>query len=190
MQCPKQSDVSLVEGQLSEGPKGYSCPDCGGFWLPPEHYNDWQAEVNSADSKPTIQTLPSTVEAAFSPSKLDNRAALCPDCRHYLVRSRVTLKNTAFYVERCPNCWGIWCDRGEWQILQLLGFHTHLEALFSSDWQARLRELEQRERERQATIEKLGEDLAKQVFSLADQLENHPNGDFGVAYLMRRFDGE
>ena len=190
MQCPKQSDSSLVESALPDGPQGYCCPDCEGFWIPPEHYIDWQKTVSSPDTKLEIRILPSTVTVDFLPSTLDNRAALCPDCKHYLMRSRISLKKAAFYVERCPNCWGIWCDRGEWQILQFLGFHTHIEALFSSDWQAQLRELEQAERERQATVEKLGADLAQQVFDLAQQLETHPNGDFGVAYLMRRFDGE
>jgi hypothetical protein len=42
--------------------------------------------------------------------------------------------------------------------------------------------------ERRATIDKLGAELAAQIFELADVLKQHPNGDFGVAYLMRRCD--
>ncbi len=69
-----------------------------------------------------------------------------------------------------------------------MGLNTVIQQLFTSEWQARSKEREQSEREKQATIEKLGEELANQLFELANLLESHPNGDFGVAYLMRRFD--
>jgi len=92
-----------------------------------------------------------------------------------------------FYVERCPNCNGIWCDRGEWEILTKLGLHATIQQLFSNEWQARVMRSHQTEKEKQATADKLGAELAERLFELADLLENHPNGDFGVAYLMRRF---
>ncbi|WP_225889303.1 hypothetical protein [Halomicronema hongdechloris] len=87
-----------------------------------------------------------------------------------------------------PQLRGIWCDRGEWDVLQRLGLDTHIEDIFSGDWQAQMRALEQADRERQALREKMGPELAAQIFELADRLEQHPNGDFGVAYLMRRFE--
>lgn len=131
--------------------------------------------------------MPKTLDVDYVQSPFDTKAALCPECNCYLARARVGLK-TPFYVERCPNCHGIWCDRGEWDVLEKLGLHTAIEQLFSSEWQARVKEREYAARERQATIDKLGEDLAEKVFELAELLEGHPNGDFGVAYLMRRFD--
>ncbi|MFE4107377.1 TFIIB-type zinc ribbon-containing protein [Almyronema epifaneia] len=190
VECPKQKGVSLVEGQLSAGPTAYGCPQCQGNWIAPEHYSQWQASQPQPPPPQAVKVAPSMLDLDFEPAELDNRAALCPDCSHYLVRAKVNLKHAAFYVERCPNCKGFWCDRGEWQVLQQLDLHTHLESLFSSEWQNRVRTLEQAERERQATVEKLGSDLAYQVFQLAEKLENHPNGDFGVAYLMRRFNSE
>ncbi|NEQ31693.1 MAG: zf-TFIIB domain-containing protein [Leptolyngbya sp. SIO4C5] len=190
MECPKQKGVSLVVGDLSAGPAAYGCPECQGSWIAPEDYSRWQATQPQPAPVEQIDKAPSMMDLDFEPAALDNRAALCPDCSHYLVRARVNLKHKAFYVERCPNCKGIWCDRGEWQVLQQIGLHTQIELVFASEWQNRIRELEQAERERQATIEKLGPDLAHQVFALAEKLESHPNGDFGVAYLMRRFDSE
>jgi Zn-finger nucleic acid-binding protein len=83
-------------------------------------------------------------------------------------------------------CRGIWCDYGEWDILEKLGLHTTIEELFSNEWQTRTREQKFSVQERQATIDKLGSELAGRVFELAELLEKHPNGDFGVAYLMRR----
>jgi hypothetical protein len=72
-------------------------------------------------------------------------------------------------------------------VLQQLGLDSRVDYIFSNEWQAQVRELEHGARERRATIDKLGPDLAERVFELAELLENHPNGDFGVAYLMRRF---
>jgi Zn-finger nucleic acid-binding protein len=84
------------------------------------------------------------------------------------------------------HCRGIWCDYGEWDILERLGLHTTIEQLFSNEWQTRVRSQQFFEKERQATVEKLGLEVAELVFELAEILEKHPNGDFGVAYLMRR----
>ncbi|MEM6435006.1 MAG: hypothetical protein AAF773_14320, partial [Cyanobacteria bacterium P01_D01_bin.115] len=122
------------------------------------------------------------------PPSLDNRAALCPDCKHYLVRGRIQLKELMFFVERCPNCQGYWCDRGEWDVLQQLQLDQHLNYIFNDQWQAQVKALDLTIREKAATIEKLGPEIADKIFELATLLENHPNGDFGVAYLMRRFE--
>jgi hypothetical protein len=47
----------------------------------------------------------------------------------------------------------------------------------------KVRERQFSEQERQATIEKLGSELAERVFELAEVLEKHPNGDFGCCLL-------
>ncbi|MBD2110796.1 MULTISPECIES: zf-TFIIB domain-containing protein [Cyanophyceae] len=187
-QCPKEGDIDLQDSQLSPGLAVHGCPSCGGSWIPSEHYADWQRQQNDPEEPIRVAVLPLSLSTSFQPAALDNRAALCLDCRSYLVRGRITLPQGSFYVERCPNCNGIWCDGGEWEILQQLELQTHIDYIFSADWQAQVRELEHTEREKLATIDKLGPDVAQRVFELADLLEQHPNGDFGVAYLMRRVD--
>jgi Zn-finger nucleic acid-binding protein len=180
--CPKDRRFELVATTLAGEMAVQSCPDCKGTWIPPEEYSAWQARhpYTLSDALPTL-------EVDYVQSPFDGKAALCPECNRYLTRAKVSL-SSPFYVERCPNCYGIWCDRGEWEILEQLGLNTAIEQLFSSEWQARVKEIEYAQRERQATIEKLGEAIAQKVFELAELLEEHPNGDFGVAYLMRRFD--
>ncbi|MBD1875821.1 zf-TFIIB domain-containing protein [Nodosilinea sp. FACHB-131] len=187
-QCPKEGDIDLQDSQLAPGLAVHGCPSCGGSWIPPEHYATWQRSQIDPDAPVRVAVLPLSLHTGFEPAALDNRAALCPDCRSYLVRGRITLPQGSFYVERCPNCNGIWCDGGEWEILQQLDLQAHINYIFSADWQAQVRELEHTEREKLATIDKLGTDIAQRVFELADLLEQHPNGDFGVAYLMRRVD--
>lgn len=178
----------LQAGELTRGLLAQCCPSCRGAWIPPENYENWRQQQAEAETGLRVSVLPMSLETSFQVSPLDNRAALCPDCKHYLVRGRINLRSSAFYVERCPNCHGIWCDQGEWDLLEKLKLGPHVEHIFSGEWQAQVRALEQSEREKAATVEKLGPDLARRIFELADLLENHPNGDFGVAYLMRRFE--
>ncbi|MER3477921.1 MAG: hypothetical protein C4287_17365 [Leptolyngbya sp. ERB_1_2] len=149
------------------------CPDCKGTWIPSENYKTWQAEHSRPETVAAL--IPKTLDVEFVQSPLDTKAALCPDCGSYLARAKVGMK-------------GIWCDRGEWDALETMGLHTAIEQLFSSEWQTLSRAREHLAMEKQATIDRLGVELADRVFELAEALEKHPSGDFGVAYLMRRFE--
>lgn len=189
VQCPKELKVELETGSLTDGLTAKCCPDCGGAWIPPEAYIEWQDQQGiSREQEPQVAVVPSQLATDFKSSPLDNRAALCPDCKHYLVRGRIQLKEATFFIERCPNCKGYWCDRGEWEVLQQLQLDQHLEYIFTEQWQARVKALDFALKEKAATIDKLGPEIAAKIFELAELLEHHPNGDFGVAYLMRRFE--
>jgi Zn-finger nucleic acid-binding protein len=106
-----------------------------------------------------------------------------------MARGKISLREP-FYLEHCLACGGIWCDRGEWEVLERLNFHTNIPLLFSGSWQASARASHTNELERQAVIDKVGVDLAQRVFELAEILAKHPNGDFAAAYLLRRFERE
>ena len=184
MNCPKCKNVQLLDGTLEGNLPVKQCHECKGTWIPSVEYEAWQSQqsqVTPVDPELLWQTL----DVNFVQSPYDMKAALCPECSRYLSRAKVNLK-TAFYLERCLNCSGIWCDKGEWDVLFKLGLHTTIEQLFSSEWQTRVRERQQVDKEREATIEKLGPELASRIFELAEALAKHPNGDFGVAYLMRQ----
>ncbi|MER3433531.1 MAG: hypothetical protein C4288_08875 [Leptolyngbya sp. ERB_1_1] len=185
MQCPKERKITLTDGTLTEALAVKQCPDCKGTWIPSENYKTWQAEHSRPETVAAL--IPKTLDVEFVQSPLDTKAALCPDCGSYLARAKVGMK-MPFYVERCLSCGGIWCDRGEWDALETMGLHTAIEQLFSSEWQTLSRAREHLAMEKQATIDRLGVELADRVFELAEALEKHPSGDFGVAYLMRRFE--
>ncbi|WP_434555450.1 zf-TFIIB domain-containing protein [Prochlorothrix hollandica] len=183
--CPKDRKHTLSESLLEDSLAVQCCPDCKGTWIPAENYETWQNQQPPAAPDPARLSQP--LEVDFHQSPYDAKAALCPECSSYLARAKVNWSKP-FFVERCPNCGGIWCDRGEWTILERLGLHRTIQVLFTQEWQAKVRHHETLEQERAATIDKLGPDIATQVFALAQLLEDHPNGDFGVAYLMRRFE--
>ncbi|NJN31595.1 MAG: zf-TFIIB domain-containing protein [Synechococcales cyanobacterium RM1_1_8] len=185
MLCPKDRKTPLIDTCLTEGLNTKHCTDCKGTWLPAAEYKVWQKRQPEGELDPARLSAPLDVEFVQAP--YDTRAALCPECGAYLARARVNWR-PAFYVERCPACEGIWCDHGEWAVLEKLGFHRSIHTLFSKDWQVRVRKQQLIDQERQAIIEKLGPELAEKIFILTAELEEHPKGDFGVAYLMRRFE--
>jgi len=175
----------LKSGWLGGNLAVQCCPSCQGHWISGETYADWR--IQQPAPPPDAVLIDRMLEGICEPDPLDTKAALCPECNAYLARAKVNLK-TPFYVERCPNCKGIWCDRGEWETLERFGLQSLIDRLFASDWQLLTRERDQLSQERRATVDKLGSELAERVFALAEVLEAHPYGDFGVAYLMRRFD--
>lgn len=188
MRCPKHPQEELRSGQLVDDLKNHSCSICHGSWVMSEDYQAWQVNHSNPELKLEDLTVPITQEIDYQPSRYDNRAGLCPNCGFYLVRGRINLSQGAFFMERCPGCQGIWLDEGEWDILATLGLSAYIPFLFTDEWQSRVREVEAEFRERTATAAKLGPEIAEKLFELAKLLEDHPNGDFGVAYLMRRFE--
>ena len=186
MRCPKENTAELSPAKLKDTLDVQRCSSCQGNWLPKLNYQIWQSQGAGLEAIPP-EVLPMALDADYQSAPLDGQAGLCPECGTYLKRSRITLKNSAFYVERCPICEGVWCDRGEWEVLEALGLHIQLPIVFSTEWQARVRVLEQEERERIAITQKLGPDIADKVFELGNLLTGHAHGDFAVAYLMRKF---
>jgi Zn-finger nucleic acid-binding protein len=186
VRCPKET-VEMVPGELTEGLLAECCSSCQGHWLPAQNYQRWQATHAGLEAIPKA-VLPLTLETDFQPAPLDGKAGLCPNCGTFLKRSRLNLRKSSFYIEICPLCNGLWCDRGEWQVFEALGLHIQIPIVFQLDWQAQVRKLEQVERQRMAVIEKLGPDIASRLFELGELLKAHPQGDLGVAYLMRKFE--
>ena len=186
MRCPKETDRELIPDDLTKDLAVHCCEHCAGNWLPNASYQRWQAINAGLDAVPK-EALPLALKTDYQPALLDGQAGLCPECGTYLKRSRINLRTSSFYIERCPNCEGLWCDKGEWEILESLGLHVQIPIVFAPDWQARIRVLEKVERQQMAVVEKLGPEVASRVFELADMLKGHRHGDFAIGYLMRKF---
>ena len=81
---------------------------------------------------------------------------LCPDCGHIMARYKI-FPDTAFYIDRCRNCNGIWLDQNEWDVLIDRNLHDNLNEFFTRPWQDHLRAAETRNHLRKSTSKKLGE---------------------------------
>ncbi|NES02906.1 MAG: zf-TFIIB domain-containing protein [Okeania sp. SIO2F4] len=186
MKSPK-CDVELEDAILNDIIPVKYCPISKGFWISAKEYEAWLASLPSWYAPE--ETLPYYNQFEdFVPSPFDGKAGLCPECGTYLSRARINIKNP-FYIERCMSCGGIWFDSGEeWKILEELGLHTKIHEIFSSQWQAKVRQHQQEMINRETVIDKLGEEIAECVFQLTEILENHPQADCAATYMLRRFE--
>jgi Zn-finger nucleic acid-binding protein len=186
MHCPKcKSD--LANGILSDMLLTKHCQHCQGDWISGRNYQSWRSE--RPERAPNPNALTQNYHLPYTPSPYDVRAAACPECGRIMARGKISLLQP-FYLEHCLSCGGIWCDAGEWEVLEKLELDTNVGYVFSSTWQGQVRASHMSQLERQAVIDKVGEELAQQVFELSAILAKHPNGDFAAAYLMRRFEKE
>jgi Zn-finger nucleic acid-binding protein len=183
MQCPKCRS-ELANGILGDLLLTKHCQECLGDWISGHNYQTWKSERPAIPSNPDV--LAQNYHLDYDPSPFDAKAASCPDCGRIMARGKITLRQP-FYIEHCQSCGGIWCDRGEWDVLEKLQLHMNIAQIFSGMWQSQVRASHMQELERQAVIDKVGVEMAQRVFELADVLIEHPDGDFAAAYLMRRF---
>ena len=188
MKSPK-CDVELEDAVLNDIIPVKYCPKSEGFWISAKNYEAWLANLPLWYAPEEILPYYNQFEN-FVPSLFDSKAGFCPECGSYLSRSKINIKQP-FYIECCMSCRGIWFDNGEeWQILEDLGLHTRVYDIFSSQWQAKVRQHQQEMINRETVIDKLGEEIAEYIFQLADLLENNPQADCAATYMLRRFENK
>ncbi|NEO83136.1 MAG: hypothetical protein F6J87_02580 [Spirulina sp. SIO3F2] len=173
----------MLETTRPEGVVVQQCSECEGHWLTKVQYEQWQ--VTHPPQVATAECLSQPGLPRHTTSFNDAKAALCPECRRYLSRAKVHYPDP-FFLERCNECEGYWCDRGEWDVLNHLGVSGFLEQFFDQEHQMKLREQNAANREQAQMVEKLGPALANQIMELADVLADHPAGDYALAYLVRK----
>jgi Zn-finger nucleic acid-binding protein len=185
MHCPKCKSSELANGILSDLLLTKHCHECEGEWIPGHNYQNWRSQY--PNTPPNPETVAKNYHLPYTPSPSDAKTAPCPECGRIMARGKISLREP-FYLEHCLSCGGIWCDRGEWEILEHLDLHKNIAQIFSGTWQSRARASHLNELERQAVVDKVGVEMAQRVFDLAEILTKHPNGDFAAAYLLRRFE--
>jgi len=117
-------------------------------------------------------------------SVADKQAGSCPMGHGLMVRAK-TFVDGGFYLERCPTCFGIWFDRGEWQRVLQHGLADGLHEIWSSSWQTEQIRLQQERNYSQQLTMKLG-DLVSEIDQLTQKLEQHPQRSLAIGYLMQR----
>jgi Zn-finger nucleic acid-binding protein len=120
---------------------------------------------------------------------MDKLAGLCPAGHGLLTRAQ-THVGSGFFVERCSTCFGIWLDRGEWQVIAGAGLGAGLFAIWSELWQRdRLRARSAQAYEGQL-LDELGAGLISKINDLADALGGHPKRSLALGYLLGRLRDE
>jgi Zn-finger nucleic acid-binding protein len=175
LKCPVCKDVFLGEQRLGVELVARNCAQCRGNWLGGQIYFKWleAGGITFAMARPVN----------FTPNDT-KRAKLCPDCGHFLHRSRVE-RDIAFTIERCTLCGGFWLDRGEWEMLVAHGLHDDLHRIFSPGWQVKLMHERIEMAEAHVLESKLGKDDLEEARRVKQWMESHPHRAELYAFLAR-----
>lgn len=130
MHCPKCRNEVLKPAKLEEGLPAMGCPACDGALLSLLYYRDWAERA----------TLPSPEQTANELSdEQDAKAALCcPKCSRIMTKYSIA-GSVDTRLDLCGNCDEAWLDGGEWSTLKALELAQKLPAVFSDQWQRRVR---------------------------------------------------
>ncbi|MCB9652621.1 MAG: zf-TFIIB domain-containing protein [Deltaproteobacteria bacterium] len=157
--CPKCEKVPLVSA-AGRASRLLRCPYCRGTWFPrDEAHLDAVHELLQADD--TIR--PGSVA--------DARTGLCPLGHGILIRAKVEIEDP-FYLERCPECVGIWFDKGEWNKLAQSHLLDRLDTLWDPAWRFRHRQSRERELARRRLEKVLGPETLTELDALVERLGN------------------
>ncbi len=142
MKCPiEEAELGLkvYEAEINVD----SCPRCGGVWL-----EQGQLEsIQETHDHEYIDELFNMEDLGYRAYELalqkQGRALKCPRCRREL-ETREYARCSQVMIDVCPECHGIWLDRGELESLEVFfersrfaardirrGFFASLKLLFS-----------------------------------------------------------
>lgn len=131
MNCPKCRNPGYSERvDLSDGLKALECRTCHGHWLPRETYGRWLRK--HGDTLPEM----AAEEGFDAPRTEPEKALICPDCGHILIKASVG-RGLTFHIDRCFHCGGIWLDANEWKSLESRNLHDEIHFMYSRVWQRR-----------------------------------------------------
>lgn len=130
MKCPIDS-TELTEIEYERTVKVDQCNSCQGMWL-----EQWELKAIQANKgknyQEDIQELPNLVDKAYMQALEKSRPLLtCPRC----LESGNTLEMerrehgycSQIMVDICPECQGMWLDKGEVQALEIFFERSHID---------------------------------------------------------------
>jgi Zn-finger nucleic acid-binding protein len=115
MKCP-QCNSPLKEGNYEADIQIDLCASCGGMWLNKGELEAIQETVEH-DYSDILYKI-GTVARAYELARQKALAGrTCPHC-HRLLASKEYGYCSQILIEMCPQCEGVWLDRGEMQALE------------------------------------------------------------------------
>jgi Zn-finger nucleic acid-binding protein len=176
MKCPVCKSSYLHSLETEELPQRLVCDDCGGIWIKAFQYWKW-LEAHGAN----LPERPSE-ESTKLPVADSTKAKLCPECGHILTR-RMVGHGIDFQIDRCGTCGGIWFDKNEWEILKSRNLHDDIHFIFSSAWQHRIIEEQQKKTYEKRIETILGNPDIVKLKDMKLWIAGHPKRTTMMAFL-------
>jgi Zn-finger nucleic acid-binding protein len=126
MKCPVDGanlQSSIYEAEIQVG----VCPDCGGAWLEQGELEAIQT-CREHDYTEELARMPDLGFNAYELAQAkQGRRLTCPKCEVEM-ESREYARCSQVMIDACPQCHGIWLDKGELTALEVFFERSRFEA--------------------------------------------------------------
>jgi Zn-finger nucleic acid-binding protein len=125
MKCPIDT-TDLTRQRYEDDIDVDQCPECGGIWLDYQELERIQ-ESRQRDYSEQLGQLPDLVGAAYAMALARSKPEIqCPGCGGAMER-REHGGCSQVMIDVCPQCRGIWLDKGEIGALEVFFERTAVE---------------------------------------------------------------
>jgi Zn-finger nucleic acid-binding protein len=162
---------------IEEDLPALGCEQCEGSLVSLLYYRHW-AETFKTPASPTSN--PDALKTD------DTAAALsCPKCARFMMKYKVS-GSVANRVDVCGYCDEAWLDRGEWELLEALQLSHQLPAIFTEEWQRRIRHQLSEESRRNILERAIGAAGVAKVEAFREWLTQSGHRADVLTYLYRK----
>lgn len=179
MKCPRCRTTDLRPTMIEEYLPAMSCGTCHGSLVSLLYYRHW------AETQKPLEQSPADPKAATAVETNDTTAVLtCPKCARIMMKYKVsgTLSNR---LDVCGLCEEAWLDGGEWELLEALHLSQRMPAIFTDEWQSRIRREIAEESRRSILARMIGEAATARVEEFKTWLAGNEHKSDIMTYLSR-----
>ena len=132
MKCPRCKTPDLKPTMIEEYLPAAGCASCQGTLVSLVYYRHW-AEIQKAPAAATSQDTTISIETTDTTTALT-----CPKCSRIMMKYKLT-GTVSNRLDVCSLCDEAWLDMGEWELLEALQLSHLMPAIFTDEWQRRIR---------------------------------------------------
>lgn len=143
------------------------CQKCEGAFLSLLYYRDW---VERAGLKSQGASSEDDIVADS-----DTKSGMsCPKCSRLMTKYLISGSSNS-RLDMCANCDEAWLDGGEWQLLKSLELGNKLPAVFTEQWQQKVRSKKMEANKVARLTKMVGEDDAEKATQIKKWLNDSSN---------------
>src|SRR5262245_20752101 len=179
MKCPRCKITALEPTIIEQYLPVMGCGTCRGSLVSLLYYR------HRADTQKHLVQSPVDANAVAAVHTTDTGDAItCPKCERIMMKYKVsgTLSNR---LDVCGLCDEAWLDGGEWELLEALQLSHRMPAIFTAEWQSRIRREIAEEARRSILTRRIGEAGTVRVEEFKAWLASHEHKTEIMTYLNR-----
>jgi Zn-finger nucleic acid-binding protein len=176
MKCPRCKTPDLLPTLIEEYLAAMACAQCHGSLVSLLYYRHW------AETQKPHATLSASTD--LSRPRDTTNALMCPKCARVMTKYKLVgaIDNR---IDVCATCDEAWLDDGEWELLEQLQLSHTMPAIFTDQWQRRLRNEKTEETRRSILKAAIGEPAAAKVEEFRAWLNAQKSKSSILTYLYR-----